>query len=274
MPDYLHVKQSSIAGLQWECRAVPQCRALPMSGPPANIASMDAGRWRLLSNWSRPNNLCLRGLETPPVLAPSPTPPLLVPAVVKIFGHASCGREQSSNNLGNYTTWVGLLACWLSEWIDFSQICGRQCKGLAQVVQSLSHTHHCWNHGPAQADPELWNHSWSVVLKALQIPETVRVVLCKVVTLHLVGVTFLLRNTRVFAVHVFCHDWDEVQAVWLHLEAGTGLAFVSPGVDGVVGVDGTGQVEGHTQGDRVTGPQTLRRSRVCFPSSANQLLLF
>lgn len=78
--------------------------------------------------------------------------------------------------------------------------------------------------------------------------------LFEVVILHFVGVTFLLRNTCVAAVHVFRHDWDEVQAVGLHLQAGTGLAFVSPGVDSVVRVDGTGQVEGHTQGDRVTGP--------------------
>lgn len=110
----------------------------------------------------------------------------------------------------------------------------------------------------------------------MHIPHSVGVwvVLCEVVVLHLVGVTFLLRNTCVFAVHVFCHDWDEVQAVGLHLEAGNGLVFVSPDVDGVVGVDGTGQVEGHAQGDSVTGPQTLRGHGPCFSSGALQLLFF
>lgn len=96
--------------------------------------------------------------------------------------------------------------------------------------------------------------------------------LCEEVTLQLVSETFLLRNTFVVAVVLLRHGRDEVQALWLHLEAGTPLASVFPGVDSVVGVNGTGQVEGDTLGDRVSGPCPRRSCRICFSSGAVQLL--
>lgn len=107
----------------------------------------------------------------------------------------------------------------------------------------------------------LLHHSWCISCSAKGIA-SVSFFICiwdhllyKLIRFHHFSVVFLFGNTLVAAIVLLCHVGDEVQAVRLHLQTRAALASMLPGVNSVVRVYRTGQIERDTQWDRVSCPQ-------------------
>lgn len=98
--------------------------------------------------------------------------------------------------------------------------------------------------------------------------------LCKLICFHHFGVVFFFGNALVAAIVLLSHVRDEVQAVRVHLQTRAAPASVLPGVNGVVRVYRTGQVERDAQGDRVSCPQICWWWRNRLTSGPVYLFLF
>lgn len=73
----------------------------------------------------------------------------------------------------------------------------------------------------------------------------------EVIPLHHFGVVLFFGNAHVAAVVLLGHSRDEVEAHRAHLQTRAAPTSVLPRVDGVVGVDGTGQIERDAHRHRV-----------------------